>query len=151
MQRTRTFALVYGLVNALLGLLGLVPGVTTAPPAGAPPFPGDATYGYLFGLFPTNAMHNVEHLLVGLAGVAVYRSFDGSRVYAWVVTVLFALKALMGLFPETNTLFGMMPMFGNDVWLHAVLAIVAGYFAVAAQRERHAAGVGSAARRPVQA
>lgn len=35
---------------------------------------------------------------------------------------------MMGLFPVLNTTFGLIPIFGNDVWLHAVTAIAAAYF-----------------------
>ena len=36
--------------------------------------------------------------------------------------------SVLGLLPQTNTLFGFVPLHGNDVWLHAVLALVAAYF-----------------------
>ena len=138
-MRLRNFALIYGVVNALLGLMGMVPGITTSPPAGAPPMM-DSTHGYMMGIFPTNMAHNIEHLVVGLAGIAVFRSFGASRIYAWIATVLFGLKAVMGLIPGANSMFGMMPMWGADVPLHLVLALAAGYFAiVVAARERHEA------------
>ena len=30
--------------------------------------------------------------------------------------------------PPVETLFGLTPLFGNNIWLHALLAIVGGYF-----------------------
>jgi len=36
--------------------------------------------------------------------------------------------ALMGLLPWTNTTFGTMPIFGNNVWFNALTGLVAGYF-----------------------
>ena len=41
--------------------------------------------------------------------------------------MVYAALAVMGFIPGLNTLFGLMPMYGNDIWLHALLAIVAGY------------------------
>jgi hypothetical protein len=29
-------------------------------------------YGYLFGLFPVNLVHNLFHLLIGLLGIGAY-------------------------------------------------------------------------------
>ena len=34
----------------------------------------------------------------------------------------------MGLIPGMNTLFGMLPIHGHDVWLHAGTAAIAAYF-----------------------
>ncbi|WP_369294387.1 DUF4383 domain-containing protein [Escherichia coli] len=34
----------------------------------------------------------------------------------------------MGLFPPTQSTLGFIPIFGNDVWLHAVTAAIATYF-----------------------
>jgi len=30
--------------------------------------------------------------------------------------------------PGLDTMFGMMPLFGNDVWLDALLALIAAYY-----------------------
>ena len=39
----------------------------------------------------------------------------------------------MGLVPalRLDTTFGLVPLYGNDIWLHALLAIGAGYFGFA--------------------
>jgi hypothetical protein len=41
----------------------------------------------------------------------------------------------MGLIPNANTMFGLVPLYGHDVWLHAVLAIIAAYFGFVRPRE----------------
>jgi hypothetical protein len=38
------------------------------------------------------------------------------------------LLAILGLIPATNTMFGLVPIYGNDVWLHAGTALIAAYF-----------------------
>lgn len=38
----------------------------------------------------------------------------------------YALLTVLGLIPATNTTFGLVPIDGHDVWLHALLAVVAG-------------------------
>ena len=34
----------------------------------------------------------------------------------------------MGFFPGLRTTFGLIPIFGHDIWLHAVSALAAAYF-----------------------
>jgi hypothetical protein len=35
---------------------------------------------------------------------------------------------VLGLIPATQTTFGLIPIWGNDVWFHALLAAGAAYF-----------------------
>jgi hypothetical protein len=44
------------------------------------------------------------------------------------VALIYALLTVLGLIPATNTAFGLVPIYGHDVWLHAVLAAGAGHF-----------------------
>jgi len=128
MMAVRYFALVMGITFLLVGLMAFVPGLNqthTDHPELAVEGPGT---GYLLGLFHVNILHNLVHLAFGLWGVIAYRSFDHSRLYARVVAVSYALLAVMGLVPGLNTLFGMVPIHGHDVWLHALIAAAAAYF-----------------------
>jgi predicted membrane channel-forming protein YqfA (hemolysin III family) len=42
--------------------------------------------------------------------------------------IAYILIAVMGILPFTNTTFGLMPIFGNNVWFNALTAIAAGYY-----------------------
>lgn len=130
---TRYFALIYGIVFLLVGIAGFIPGLVHSPnvPAGAAP---EATHGYLLGLFPINPLHNLVHIVFGVWGVVAYRNFANARLYARAVAIVYAVLAVMGLIPGLNTLFGLVPLYGHDVWLHAVLAVVAAYFGFMAPR-----------------
>jgi hypothetical protein len=132
---SRNFALVAGIVYVLVGILGFVPAVLTSPPADAPPLAVDQGYGYLFGLFPVNLVHTLVHLAVGVWGVVAARRFGTSRTYAQSLAVIFGVLTVMGVIPRLNTVFGLVPLFGHDIWLHAVTAVVAAYFGFSA-RER---------------
>jgi hypothetical protein len=128
-MNTKTFALIFGIVFLAVGALGFVPNMVH-PPAGGP---HDVTmtqgYGDLLGLFPVNLLHNIVHLLFGLWGILASRgSLGGAKSYAKGVAIIYAVLTLMGLLAQTNTTFGLIPIYGNDVWLHAVLALVATYF-----------------------
>jgi len=140
----RYFALIFGLVYGLVGILGFFPGVTTSPPADAPPLAVDMAYGYVFGLFPVNVLHNLVHLAIGLWGVVSFPRLDASRFYARAVTVIFAVLAVLGIIPGLNTMFGLTPLFGHDIWLHVLTTVVAGYFGFVARPSGEPALGGSA-------
>ena len=136
-MNVRYFALVLGIIFLLVGVMGFIP-------AFVQPATGDmhhvtvhANHGYLLGIFPVNLLHNIVHLLFGVWGIAAYFSFAGSRVYARCVAVIYALLAIMGLIAagNLNTTFGLIPIHGNDVWLHAVVALAAAYFGFAPARD----------------
>ena len=131
---TRYFALVVGLVYTILAVIAFLPGVVQSPPLTAPELVVETGYGYLLGIFPVNVIHTIVHLLLGLWGLAAFRSFAGSRSYARTLTAIFGLLAIMGIFPVLRTTFGLIPLWGNDVWLHGGTAAVAAYFGWAATR-----------------
>jgi hypothetical protein len=120
----RFSALSLGLLFLILGLAGFVPAFV-APPAGSVSATG---FGYLFGVFPTNYFHNAIGILVGLWGIAASTSLSGAVVYDRIFALVYAASAILGLLPFTNTFFGITPLFGNNIWLNAIVAAIAFYF-----------------------
>lgn len=127
-MNAKTVALIFGVVFTAIGLLGFVPAASHAPPPGAPDLAVDAGYGYLLGLFPINVLHNLVHLLFGIWGLVAYRTFPGSRLYLRSVAIIYGVLVVFGLIPLLNTTFGLIPIFGHDVWLHLAIAVVAAIF-----------------------
>jgi hypothetical protein len=125
---TPQFALVLGIVYAIVGLAGFLPVALTTPPPGAPPVQVSAGYGYLLGLFPVNILHTLVHLAVGVWGILASRRAGASRTFAASVAVIFGVLTVMGLIPGLNTTFGLITLFGHDIWLHALTALAAAYF-----------------------
>ena len=125
---TRMFALIFGIVFLLAGASGFIPGLLHPVPAGAPPLTVASGYGFILGLLPVNMLHNLVHLLFGILGVAAYAGVFAPRMYAQIVAVSYGLLVVLGLIPATNTLFGLVPIYGMDVWLHLALGLVAAYF-----------------------
>lgn len=125
---TRTFALVWGIAFLAIGLSGFIPGLTTPPHAGHPPLAVDSFYGQALGLFPVNILHNLVHILFGIWGLLSYKSLSAAKGYARGVAIVYAVLMIAGFVPGLNTMFGLVPLFGNDVWLHALLSLVAAYF-----------------------
>ena len=121
---TRTAALVFGIVFAVIGILGFMP----APPApDAPALTMEHGHGMILGMFPTNTAHNVVHLLFALLGIAAWAGGWG-RTYFQVLAVSYGLLTVLGLIPATQTTFGLIPIWGNDVFLHGAVAVAAAYF-----------------------
>jgi hypothetical protein len=139
--KTSTFALVFGIAYLAAGLMGLVPALLTPPPADAPPTTFTMMYGYLLGLFPVNLLHTLVHLVIGAWGIAAWAGRSSSVGFARSLAVLYGVLAVMGALPMLNTAFGMIPIHGNDVWLHGVTALIAAYFGwrepVSVQERRH--------------
>jgi hypothetical protein len=105
--RVETFAFFCGIIYFAVGLLGLT---------------------LQAGLFPENLVHNGMHVAFGAWGIAAGRSVMSPRMYARIVAIAFAAAALMDLAPGLDTVFGALPVDGNDVWLHAGTAAAATYF-----------------------
>ena len=128
MSVLRRFALVFGIVFLLVGVAGFIPGLTQ--PHTHPDVMVTAGLGLVLGLFPVNVLHNAAHLLFGVWGLLASRSDGAARTYGRVVAIAYALLTVMGLFSamRLHTAFGFVPLYGHDIWLHALLAAVGAYF-----------------------
>lgn len=87
----------------------------------------------LLGLFPVNLLHNLVHLAFGVWGVLAARSWGGAKTYAQLGGVIYLVLAVLGLVAPTT--FGLIPIGGNDVWLHALLGLALAYFGFTARQE----------------
>ena len=134
----RTFAMVFGVVFLLVGAAGFIPGVTQ--PHTHPDVTMTAGLGEELGLFPVNLIHNLVHIAFGIWGLVAARNLASARAYAKGVAIIYAVLAILGLIPAARlwTTFGLVPLYGNDVWLHVLLAAVAAYFGFV-HRERETA------------
>jgi hypothetical protein len=124
----RTFALLLGIAFTAAGVLGFVPALVTPPPENAPGLMVEMAHGRLLGLFPVNALHNVVHLAIGLLGLAAWRGMFSPVHYARGVAFFYGALAVLGLLPGPNTLFGLVPIYSHDIWLHAATALAAAWF-----------------------
>ena len=121
-----TVAMVFGMVFLFAGISGFFP---SSIPPGAPPLIVEHGHGLALGLLPINTLHNIVHLLFGVLGIAASRAvLLSARGYFQIVAVAYGLLVVLGLMPATQTVFGLVPIWGNDVWFHALLAAPAAYF-----------------------
>ncbi|MBW4689178.1 MAG: DUF4383 domain-containing protein [Komarekiella atlantica HA4396-MV6] len=138
----RYCALSIGIIYLLLGLAGFIPALVSLPGSAESYVPLDvspnayaAGFGYIFGLIPTNFLHNLVRCAVGLLGITSYTSASSARLFNFSFAITYALLAIMGLLPLAKTFFGLMPLFGNNVWLNALAAIAAGYYGIVIPRK----------------
>lgn len=123
---TATMAMVFGVVFLIGGIAGFV---ASPPPPGALPLRIEHGHGLALGLLPINTLHNIVHLLFGVLGLAAARgTLMSARAYFQLVAVAYTLLIVMGLMPATQTTFGLVPIYGNDVWFHLLLAAPAAYY-----------------------
>jgi hypothetical protein len=130
---TRRAALLFGIVFLVVGILGFVPGVNQmhhGDPASENLSVGGPGHGNLLGLFHVNVLHNAVHLLFGVMGLVMSRTLPAARGYFRIVAVAYLLLTVMGLIAAANmwNTYGLVPIHGNDVWLHALLGLVGAYF-----------------------
>lgn len=121
----RQFTLIVGILYVFKGILGLVPVLHAPWPGGVPELVVENAYGYLLGVFPGNLTLTVFHLAVGIWGVTAYP--DRARMLRFVrwLAVGLTILSIMGLLQSLQTAFGLMPLFGANVWLHALTAVPA--------------------------
>ena len=82
-------------------------------------------YGDVAGVLPANIIQSSMRLLIGIWGVAAsWRGRGAPRAFARAAAVLFGLLTIMGLIPATSSAFGLMPLYGNNIWLHGALALL---------------------------
>ena len=81
-------------------------------------------------MFQVNLLHNIVHLLIGIAGVAAAASATNSRTFCQVVGVILLLLGVLGIFVAEPL--GLLNIGGNDIALHLVTGAVLAYFGFAA-------------------
>ena len=124
----RAFALLVGVVLGLLGVGSLVPGLLHPVPIDAPPLILSEGYGRVLGLFPVNIVDTILYIGLGALGVAAWDGLLSPASFARLTSVCFALLTVMGLTYPANLAFGLAPLYGADVVLHAVLAVSSALF-----------------------
>ncbi len=117
----QTLALLFGVAFLAAGVLGFIPGVTTN--LGDIKFAGNASPAELLGLFQVSILHNIVHLLFGIAGVALSRTTANAKMYLLYSGVIYVVLFVYGLMVGPRSDANFVPVNGNDDWLHLFLAV----------------------------
>ena len=110
-----------GIVFLLVGVLGFIPGITTNYDTLS--FASHESEAQLLGLFQVSILHNIVHLLFGVAGLALARTISGARRYLVVGGVIYLVLFLYGLLVSQDSAANFVPVNTADDILHLVLGI----------------------------
>ena len=114
-------SMVVGAVFLLVGVLGFVPGITgNYDELG---FAGHHSEAMLLGLFQVSALHNIVHLLFGVAGLALARTAGGARSFLLYGGIIYLVLFVYGLVIPQESDGNFVPLNGFDNVLHLLLGV----------------------------
>ncbi|MFL6127284.1 DUF4383 domain-containing protein [Actinophytocola sp.] len=114
-------AMVYGAVFLVVGIAGFIPGLTTD--YDLMKFAGHDSQAMLLGIFCVSILHNIVHLLFGIAGLALARTHGGAVQFLIVGGAVYAVLWIYGLLIDKDSAANFVPINSADNWLHFFLAI----------------------------
>jgi hypothetical protein len=103
------------------GVLGFIPVVTTHYHQLG--LAGPDSEAMLLGIFQVSVLHNVVHLLYGIAGIAVARSLGAARGYLMGGGAIYLLLWVYGLVVEKSSGANVVPFNTADNWLHLAVGV----------------------------
>ncbi len=109
-------AILVGSVLLAMGILGFIPGVTTD--IDSMRWAGHQSGAALFGVFQVSVVLNLFHVLMGIAGLVLARSYARSRTYLLGGGVVFLGLWIHGLVTAPDGPANILPVNGADTWLH---------------------------------
>ena len=110
-----------GAVFLLVGILGFIPGITQEVPAYD--LAGEDSNDMLLGIFQVSVLHNIVHLLFGVAGLTMARRTDTARTYLLVGGAIYLVLWVYGLIVGADSSANFVPMNAADDWLHFALGV----------------------------
>ncbi|MCO1576289.1 DUF4383 domain-containing protein [Crossiella sp. SN42] len=114
-------AVLVAIVFVAVGVLGFVPGVTTN-------FDdllvaGHHSQALLLGVFAVSVLHNIVHLIFGVAGLLLARTPGGARGFLIGGGVVYLALWVYGLVVDKNSPLNFVPLNTADDWLHLGLGL----------------------------
>ncbi|MDX6231152.1 MAG: hypothetical protein QOH68_100 [Nocardioidaceae bacterium] len=120
-QFARAAAAVVGVTFLLVGVLGFVPGITTD--YDSMTFADHESGAELLGIFQVSILHNIVHLLFGVAGLWAATQ---ARLVAPVLlgsAAIYGLLTIYGIVIDKESDANFVPLNSADNWLHLVLTV----------------------------
>ena len=118
-------ATIFGWVMLAVGIAGFIPALTPD--------------GHLLGIFAVGVLHNLVHVVTGLAALAVaYSRPQQARTFFQVFAVVYGLVAVLGLFHGDAAVLGVLAHNWADFWLHVAITAFAAWAGFFTSTERFA-------------
>jgi hypothetical protein len=114
-------ALAVGIVFLAVGVLGFIPGITSNYDSMA--FASHHSEAKLLGVFQVSILHNIVHLLLGVAGIALAKTVSGARNYLIGGGVVYLVLFFYGLVISKDSAANFVPVNTADDYLHLVLGL----------------------------
>jgi hypothetical protein len=114
-------AKIVGAMFLLVGILGFVPGITSH--FGDMKFAGHESGSKLLGVFQVSVLHNIVHLLFGIAGLVAAKKARSARTYLVAGGVIYLVLFLYGLIMDADDTGNFVPVNNADDWLHLLLGL----------------------------
>lgn len=115
----QTASLILGVVFLLVGILGFIPGITSDLDqlAGA----GHDSGAMLVGLFQVSVLHNIVHVVFGVAGITAARLASAAGIYLLLGGFIYLGLWVFGLVLDDDESANFIPLNTADDWLHFTL------------------------------
>jgi hypothetical protein len=110
-----------GIVFLLVGVLGFIPGITTN--YGDMKFAGNTSDAELLGIFQVSILHNIVHLLFGVAGLALSRTWDGARKFLIGGGAIYLVLGIYDAIVKQSVDGNFLPSNNGDTVLHLALGV----------------------------
>ena len=130
-----------GAVFLLVGVLGFIPGITTN--YSDMSFASHDSAAKLLGIFQVSVLHNIVHLLFGIAGIALARQARTAYLYLVGGGAIYLVLWLYGLVVDKDSSANFVPVNSADDWLHFLLGVGMIAAGVLLSRRSAAASAGS--------
>jgi hypothetical protein len=114
-------AAIVGVVFLLVGIGGFIPGLTSN--YDQLTFAGNHSMAMLLGVFMVSVLHNIVHLLFGIAGLALARTPRGAHAYLIGGGAIYLVLWIYGLLINQASAANFVPVNTADNWLHLGLGV----------------------------
>ena len=114
-------AVVFGAAFLLVGILGFIPGITSN--FDDITFADHESRAKLLDIFRVNVLHNIVHILFGVAGLALSRRVDLARNFLVVGGIVYLVLWVYGLIIDRASEANFVSLNEADNWLHLVLGV----------------------------
>lgn len=112
---------IVGAVFLLVGVLGFIPGITSNYESLS--FAGHDSDALLLGIFQVSILHNIVHLLFGVAGIMMARTPGQARNYLIGGGAVYLVLWIYGLLIDQESSANFVPVNNADNWLHLILGV----------------------------
>ena len=109
----KTIGMLFGWIYTIVGIAGFIPALGGS---------FSMTGSTLLGVAPVNVLHNIVHLIIGIAGLTMSRTEEGAGTFCKTFGIVLLLLGIIG-FIQPN-LFGILPIGGGDIWIHLITGAI---------------------------